>query len=529
MKSTLHPLFFGLALLAGIQLVGAQPVITTAPTNQIVLANSTNTVFSVGVSGPGPLSYQWLFDGTNLPNGIITTVAGAKAGPARGDNGAATNAQMLSPAGMAVDAFGNYFIADTGNNRIRKVNTNGIITTVAGNGTQGFSGDGNQATNAELHSPIGVAVDAYGNIFIADIVVNGRIRKVNTNGIIVTIAGNGVIGYSGDGGQATNAEFKATSANAFGMTLDASGNLYITDTSNNRIRKVDTNDVITTVAGNGSFEYNGDGEAATNASLWTPDGVAVDAAGDIFIADFGNNRIRKVDTNNIITTFAGTGSAAGGAGLGDGGAATNGDLTPCGINFDIAGNLFIGDLANRGVRRVDTNNIITTVAGKGVVGYSGDGGMATNATLGCPYAVGFDPGGNLLILDELNSVVRKIWFAGLPSLPLNTLYPNTAGFYQVVVTGSSGSVTSSVANLSIAYPSLTAFATTNNGSHFVIQWPVFQPSVFQVQWTTNLANGSWSNLGGPVIYSGTTTGIIGQGDYSWMNNVQAFYRIAWLQ
>jgi hypothetical protein len=216
-------------------------------------------------------------------------VAGNGTNGCSGDGSPAANAELFWPAGVAVDASGNLFIADGGNNRIREVGTNGIITTVAGNGTRGYSGHGGPATNAELGLPQGVAVDASGNLFIAD-TYNMRIRKVGTDGIITTVAGNGTLGYSGDGGAATNAELEYP----WGVAVDASGILFIADSSNNRIREVGTDGIITTVAGNGTNGYFGDGGAATNAELSDPYGVAVDASGNLFIADTDNERIREV-------------------------------------------------------------------------------------------------------------------------------------------------------------------------------------------------------------------------------------------
>ena len=198
--------------------------------------------------------------------GVLTRVAGNGRVGFSGDGGPATSAQLFDPRGVAVDAAGNLYIADSYNNRIRKVATNGIITTVAGNGSEGYSGDGGPATSAQLYDPRGVAVDAAGNLYIADD-VNQRIRRVGRNGIITTVAGNGSSGYSGDGGSATSAQLAGPS----GVAVDAAGNLYIADVDNNRIRKVGTNGIITTVAGNGSEGYSGDGGLATSAQLcWSP-------------------------------------------------------------------------------------------------------------------------------------------------------------------------------------------------------------------------------------------------------------------
>ena len=374
------------------------------------------------VAGNGKTTYEAaVFGGGNFYPGCFS-----------GDGGLATSASLNIPQGVAVDAFGNLFIADTGNYRIRKVNVNGVITTVAGNGTNGYSGDGGLATSASLNIPQGVAVDAFGNLFIAD-TDNYRIRKVDVNGVITTVAGNGYPGYSGDGGAATSASLNIPQ----GVAVDAFGNLFID--SGVKIRKVDVNGVITTVAGNGTNGFSGDGGAATNASLSEPlgiftggSGVAVDASGDLLIADSGNNRIRKVGTNGIITTVAGNGSANpnGGAGLytgyvGDGGQATNAFLnTPTGVAVDATGNLFIADLYNNRVRKVSTNGIITTVAGNANYGFSGDGGAATNASLWIPVGVAVSASGNLFIADSDNSRVREVADASVPA-PTGSLQVTT--------------------------------------------------------------------------------------------------------
>lgn len=487
----------------------AQPVIIVQPTNQVVLANNTNLVFSVQASGNGPLTYQWFFNGTNVPNDVITTLAGKGPPPGfSGDRGAATNAHLNNPYGVAGDSLGNVFIADTRNNRIRKVDTNGIITTIAGTNAAnlapgGYSGDGGAATNARLNYPSGVAVDHFGNVYIADF-NNARIRKVNTNGMITTIAGNGTNGYYGDSGPATNAEIKI--ALPCGLCLDAMGNLYLADAGNNCIRKIDTNGIISTVTTGGSSG-----------------GVAVDTFGNIYFSD--GSRVSKLDTNNLITIVAGGGSS-----LVEGISATNAQINPWGLLVDTNGNLFFGDQLNnnrRAVRKVDSNGILTTVAGKGPLGNSGDGGLAIYAEIGCPYGIAGDSSGNLLIADEASSSIRKVWFHALPTVTVSNLFPTSTGNYQVVVTDSSGSVTSNIASLSIVYPSISGKVATNNGSRFVITWPVFQPSVFQVQWTTNLTGSNWSNLGSTITWN--NVGIIGQLDYSWTNYIQGFYRLIWLQ
>ena len=345
---------------------------------------------------------------------------------------------------MAVDASGNLFIADTDNERIREVGTNGVITTVAGNGTNSYSGDGSTATNAGLSNPYGVAIDANGNLFIAD-TYNFRIREVGTNGLITTVAGNGTNSYSGDGGAATNAGL----SNPYGVAVDGYGNLFIADTYNFRIREVGTNGIITTVAGNGTNGYAGDGGAATNANLDYPRDVAVDAFGDLFIADSGNNRIREVDTNGIITTVAGNGMPGC---SGDGGPATNAVLNnPTAVAVDGAGHVFIADSGNNRIREIDTNGTITTVAGIGTHGYSGDGGPPAEAELNGPAAVAVDAGGNVFMADSGNGRIREIVFEG-PTLVLTDVATDAAGSYDVVVSNAYGSITSGVATLLVGFP-----------------------------------------------------------------------------
>jgi sugar lactone lactonase YvrE len=423
------------------------PTINAQPQSRVNVAGTTAS-FTVTATGTAPLSYQWLFNGTNLPtSGIITTVAGNGSAGFSGDGGAATNAGLYYPRGVALDAAGNLFIADVENSRVRKVDTSGIITTAAGNGGYGFSGDGDAATNASLAGPVGVAVDGAGNLFIAD-TGNDRIRKVDTSGIITTVAGNGSYGFSGDGGAATNAGL----AYPVGVAVDGAGNLFIADVINSRARKVDTSGNITTVAGNGSSGFSGDGGAATNASLYNPVGVAVDAAGNLFIADGYNARIRKVETSGIIRTVAGNG----GYGFsGDGGAATNASFAyPIGVAVDGAGNLFIADEYNARIRKVDPSGIITTVAGNGSYGFSGDGGAATSASFYYPFGVALDGADNLFIADYYNQRIRKVVGIPhssplLPTLIIDNVSSADAGNYAVIISNAAGSITSSVATLTV--------------------------------------------------------------------------------
>jgi secreted PhoX family phosphatase len=337
---------------------------------------------------------------------IINTVAGNGVAGFSGDGGPATSASLNFPPGVAVDASGNLFIADQANHRIRQVDgVTGIITTVAGNGVDGFSGDGGPATSASLNFPPGVTVDASGNLFIPDN-FNSRIRRVDgVTGIITTVAGNGVAGFSGDGGPATSASLQ----NPAGVAVDGFGNLFIACFGNHRIRKVDgVTGIITTVAGNGLREFSGDGGPATSASLSDPFGVVLDASGNLFIADDGNNRIRKVDgVTAIITTVAGNGTPGF---SGDGGPATSASLrNPTGVTVDGFGNLFIADYNNHRIRQVDgVTAIITTVAGNGTPGFSGDGGPATTASLNQPAGVAVDDFGNLFVADAFNHRIRQV-------------------------------------------------------------------------------------------------------------------------
>ena len=385
--------------------------------------------------------------------GVITTVAGSGGSGYGGDGGPATAAQINAPRGVAVDSAGNIYIADTNNQRIRKVTAStGVITTVAGNGTKGRAGDNGPATSAQLNTPWDVAVDGAGNVYIADR-LNARFRKVIAAGVdkgkIITVAGGGTGTYS-DGAQATatsigiptgvavdssnniyiaiqaNRVYKVattgalsrvaaaeTLRNPFGVAVDSSDNIYITDTINNRILKVDTSMTpwtVSTVAGSGTLGDSGDDGPATSANMYYPQGgVAVDSAGNIYIGDSFNGRVRKVDTSATpwtISTFAGRLKSDP---SGDGGAATAAQLNiPYGVAVDGSGNLYLSDALNNRVRKVDTMGVITTVAGTGAHGFSGDGNAATDAELSRPYGLAVDSDNNLYIADGRNNRIRKV-------------------------------------------------------------------------------------------------------------------------
>jgi sugar lactone lactonase YvrE len=331
--------------------------------------------------------------------GIISTVAGNGQQRFGGDGGPASSA-VVNPRSVAVDVDGNLFIGD--GPRIRRVDAaTGIITTVAGNGQSGSSGDGGPAVAASLGPFSGMAVDAHDDLFLAEI-TTGRVRRIDAvTGIITTVAGNGAAGFSGDGGPATSANLNWPT----GLTVDARGNLFIGDSYNHRVRRVDAvTRIITTVAGNGQAAFSGDGGQATSSSL-DPGGVAVDPRGDLLIADATNLRILRVDAaTGKITVIAGGGSG------GDGGAATQAILTaPSGVAADKFGNLFIASFNDRRIRRVDAlTGIIATVAGNGTGGFTGDGGLATDARLTQPADVAVDAQGNLFIVEPIIGRVRRV-------------------------------------------------------------------------------------------------------------------------
>lgn len=392
-------------------------------------------------------------------SGVISTIAGTGICGYGGDGGPARSALISDVSGIAIDAqTGALIIGDSSNSRVRMISSSGIITTIAGNGTFGYSGDGGPATQAALNRPVGVFATASGTIYIAD-QLNYVVRMVESSGMIHTVAGNGTFGYSGDGGPATSA-----SLNFFGtVAADTKGNLYIGDWNNFRVRKVDTSGTITTYAGNGSGGdtgsggpatsaaigqpygllisgnkmfitgayvvwsvdmstqiisliagtefpgYNGDGHGALTTSFAGLGGLMLDGAGGLYVADSGDARVRRIGSNHIVTTFAG-------GAVGDGGAGTKASLNlfwqASNVAFDNSGNLYVGDSANCRVRKMSPDGTIATIAGTGVCGYSGDGGPALAATLRVPEAVVADSQGNIFIADVGNGVIRKIDSSG---------------------------------------------------------------------------------------------------------------------
>jgi gliding motility-associated-like protein len=347
----------------------------------------------------------FLFILIDLNSQVISTIAGNGSSGFLGDGGAASSSVLNFPIGVYGDANNNIYISDVLNHRVRKINgATGVISTIAGTGASGYNGDGVLATTANISQPSGVCTDVNGNIYLADY-GNHRIRKINSStGIITTIAGTGVNGFFGDGGLATNANLASPS----GVFIDLNNNLYIADRSNFRIRKVNlTTGIISTVAGNGISAYAGDGGLATNANFVGPTGVIVDNSGNIFIADNSGLTIRKVDfLSGNISTIAGTGTYGF---SGDGGLAINAQLsTSHGVWVDSAGDVYIADSDNHRVRKVNSiTGIITTIAGNGATGYAGDGGLAVNATFYNPDGVFVIGSNEVYIADSGNHTIRK--------------------------------------------------------------------------------------------------------------------------
>jgi len=367
---------------------------------------------------------------------VISTIAGNGIAGFSGDGGPAPSASFYTPEGICNDAAGNIYVTDFYNYRVRKIAPTGIISTFAGCGCTGgvYSGDGGPAGAAGF-KPLGVAADAAGNIYITD---ESRVRIVNTLGIIHTFAGTAVLGYSGDGGAATAAQLSG----AYSVAVDGSGNVFIGEAG--RVRKVTTAGIISTVAGTGAAGYNGDGIPATSAQINTAAGLAIDTAGNLYISDAYNNRIRKVDPAGYISTIAGDGTAGY---SGDGLPGTSAELNlPYGVAADSAGNVYISDYMNARVRKLAPSGIITTLAGTGTVGFSGDGGPAFSAEISGTHGIGVQNNAHVFVADNDNQRVRLIYTSLEPIAGATLLCTgDTTQLYELIPGGSWSSSNPAVA------------------------------------------------------------------------------------
>jgi hypothetical protein len=434
------------ALAAAILLPGgtsavAQPA-ATGLTNQTVLFGNPARL-SVSASGKGPLSYQWQLNGTNLSKNVLVTIAGNGGAGFSADGSAATNAALSWPTGLGFGPDGSVFLIDHG--LIREIDTNAIIITVAGGGSA--TNDGVLATDAVLYDPNSLALDASGNLYFADDgpLFEGRVCKIDTQGIITTVAD----GYA-----------------VYGLAAGGKDNVYMAGAYDSLVWKLSTNGAVATVAGTGIAGYSGDGGAATNAQLSQPLGLAVDAAGSLFIADPPNNCVRKVSVKGIITTMAGVGHTGF---WGDGGAATNASLNqPGAVAADDLGNVFIADQGNNCVRKVSASGVITTVAGTGCLRAGTDGAPACEALL-TPISLACDAFGNLFAGDKIGSRVCEVpVVSGWPVFLIAAASATDAGAYRLTVTNSAGGVTRS-ATITVSQPT-TADGWVQAGTRALSAW-----------------------------------------------------------
>jgi uncharacterized protein (TIGR03437 family) len=342
---------------------------------------------------------------------IIRTVAGDDYQHAIGDGASATAAELYLPSGVGLDSAGNLYIADTGTNRVRQVAPSGTISTAAGTGAALPGGEATPATTTPLMTPMGVGVDPFGNLLIVETGAH-RIREVAADGRIRTIVGTGVAGMGPESLPPTQTQLRAPR----GVCLDRAGNLYVVDTANHRVLRVPPAGVVTTAAGNGAPGAAGDGGSARLAQLNQPSACTVDTAGDLYIADTYNHRIRKVDTTGMIDTVAGVGVAGSG---GDEGPATAASLNaPRGVAADDNGNIYISDTGNNSIRQVTPDGVIHTIGGTGTLGFAGDGGPALSAWMDTPGGILLDGSGDLYFADTGNNRVRRLTPTGVVTVPV---------------------------------------------------------------------------------------------------------------
>jgi sugar lactone lactonase YvrE len=443
-----------------------------------ISVGATETLKAVALA-PGDKQSGVTTSTVTITQPIAYTIAGTLDSISLGDGGPATRAYLDLPMGIAVDSSGNVYISNAGNYLVRKIaKSTGIITTYAGVQGLSYSGDGGPAVDAGLAYPGGLALDSAGNLYIATLFDNA-VRKVTAStGIITTVAGDGSMGYSGDGGAASSAQLNYPAA----VVADALGNLFIADTGNNAIREVSMQTgIISTIAGSGKAGYSGDAGPATQATLSSPSGVVLDGEGNLYISDCNNNVIRKIimSTGDISTvagngynaTTAPSGNGSGGY-TGDGGPATSAELFhPQGIAFDLAGNLYFADSGNNVVREVSAiTGTITTLVGTGGFGYNGSGIAASSTELGGPMGITFDSTGNLYIADFLNNLAREVeFYTALPQTPAPTPVLSPAGGTFTYPASPSVQISDSAPGAEILY--------TTDGSAPTLDSPILETGI----------------------------------------------------
>jgi trimeric autotransporter adhesin len=444
-------------------IAGSTAIVSGAVVVAFAYAGDGGTAITASLAGPAGVAIDSsgnIYIATYADNrirkvdskGNISTFAGNSGYGFAGDGGAALSSQLSAPRGICVDSAGNLYLADRWNNRIRKI-AGTTISTIAGNGQGNFGGDGGLATSAQLSYPDGIAVDKAGNVYFSDL-LNNRVRMVTPTGAISTFAGSGIPGFGGDGGAAASAQLNQPA----GLAIDSSGSLYIADSNNAVIRKVTPQGVISTVAGTGGTEgYSGDGGAATKATLMAPLGVAIDPAGNLYIADY-YGWIREVNgSTGVITTLAGTGSNGY---SGDGGPAASAQFyNPIGVAVDSSGNVYVADSGNGAVRMI-ANGVISTIAGNGTLSYTGDGGPAALAQFSAISSIAVDSQGNVYVADTSNSAIRLF--------PLGGTVSTIAGDGNQGYTGDGGTATVAELNnpraLAVTAAGNVYFADTSNNA-----------------------------------------------------------------